>query len=283
MNKKSRAAILFLAAAFVFSGIYLYYENNSLQKSEYVIRSKKLPQGFCGFKIAHISDYHNSKSEKLAESLAEETRKSKPDIIVVTGDLIDSRHTNIKNSIKLIKIISEIAPIYYVPGNHEARIPEEYQKLKTSLEENGVTVLENKAVSIFRDGSEILLLGIADPLSANEPYVPDSEIVKTELQSIKNDKDTFKIILSHRPELFEEYKSRKIDLVFAGHAHGGQLILPLVGSVYAPNQGLFPKYTAGVFNESGTAIVVSRGIGNSLFPFRVNNRPELVITVLEKV
>ncbi|MCI7334223.1 MAG: metallophosphoesterase, partial [Oscillospiraceae bacterium] len=140
MNKKSRAAILFLAAAFVFSGIYLYYENNSLQKSEYVIRSKKLPQGFCGFKIAHISDYHNSKSEKLAESLAEETRKSKPDIIVVTGDLIDSRHTNIKNSIKLIKIISEIAPIYYVPGNHEARIPEEYQKLKTSLEENGVTV-----------------------------------------------------------------------------------------------------------------------------------------------
>ena len=143
--------------------------------------------------------------------------------------------------------------------------------------------MENKAVSIFRDGSEILLLGIADPLSANEPYVPDSEIVKTELQSIKNDKDTFKIILSHRPELFEEYKSRKIDLVFAGHAHGGQLILPLVGSVYAPNQGLFPKYTAGVFNESGTAMVVSRGIGNSLFPFRVNNRPELVITVLEKV
>lgn len=283
MNKKSRAAIILLAAAFVLSGIYLYYENNSLQKSEYVIRSEKLPQSFYSFKIAHISDYHNNKSVKLAESLAEETRKSKPDIIVITGDLIDSHHTNIEYSIKLIKIISEIAPIYYVPGNHEARIPEEYLKLKTSFEENGVTVLENKAVSIFRNGSEILLLGIADPLSANEPYVPDSEIVKTELQNIKHDKDKFKILLSHRPELFEEYKNRKIDLVFAGHAHGGQLILPLVGSVYAPDQGLFPKYTAGMFNESGTAMIVSRGIGNSLFPFRVNNRPELVITVLEKI
>ena len=116
----------------------------------------------------------------------------------------------------------------------------------------------------------------------HESFVSDSEIIKTELSNLKYDKNQFSILLSHRPEVFNVYVDNKIDLVLTGHAHGGQIRIPFIGGLIAPNQGIFPKYTSGVFEEDATTMIVSRGIGNSILPYRINNRPELVIVTLKK-
>ena len=100
------------------------------------------------------------------------------------------------------------------------------------------------------------------------------------LTELLDEEDGYTILLSHRPELFEVYAENNIDLIFSGHAHGGQFRIPFVGGLIAPNQGLFPKYDAGIYEEGNTTMVVSRGIGNSIVPFRINNRPEIVLVEL---
>ena len=115
---------------------------------------------------------------------------------------------------------------------------------------------------------------------AHESFISDSEIIKVELDNAKYNEDKYSILLTHRPELFNTYVEREIDLILVGHAHGGQIRIPFIGGIVAPNQGFFPKYTSGIFEENKTAMVVSRGIGNSIFPFRINNRPELVVITL---
>ena len=111
-------------------------------------------------------------------------------------------------------------------------------------------------------------------------YEDDNNKINYELTISDYDKNKYSILLSHRPELFETYVDNNINLVFTGHAHGGQIRIPFIGGIIAPNQGLFPKYTSGIFTKNETNMIVSRGIGNSLFPFRINNNPELVIVEL---
>ncbi|MBQ6936698.1 MAG: metallophosphoesterase, partial [Clostridia bacterium] len=103
------------------------------------------------------------------------------------------------------------------------------------------------------------------------------------VEAINNldDENCFSILLSHHPELFPEYSSTNVDLVFSGHAHGGQFRLPFIGGIIAPEQGLFPEFDAGVFNENNTTMVVSRGLGNSIIPVRINNSPEVVVVTIE--
>ena len=105
-------------------------------------------------------------------------------------------------------------------------------------------------------------------------------MASTKLKNLIDDESGYTILLSHRPELFETYMDGGIDLVFSGHAHGGQFRLPFIGGLVAPNQGMFPKYDAGLYTDGGTSMVVSRGIGNSIIPFRFNNRPEIVLVEL---
>jgi len=174
----------------------------------------------------------------------------------------------------------DIAPVYYVTGNHEARISE-YGKLKTALEITGVTVLENERTVLEKDGDTITLLGIDDPSFTADYLTGDSAaVVKNTLDDLVTEGVGYTVLLSHRPELFDVYAESGVNLVFSGHAHGGQIRLPFIGGLAAPNQGLFPKYDAGLFTEGDTNMVVSRGLGNSLFPFRVNNRPEIVVVQL---
>ena len=259
---------------------YLYYENNYLQVSNYNIESNKIPKDFDGFKIAQISDFHNTKSKKLTNDLVEKTKKSKPNIIVLTGDLIDSNKTNIDIAISFIKKINNIAPIYYVTGNHEAKISN-YEELKNKLEKNKVIILDDKLEIIKKDKSMINIIGIDDPSFNFNTYRDDSTIIQDNLIPIQFDKNDFTILLSHRPELIETYAENNFDLVLSGHAHGGQIRIPFIGGLIAPNQGLLPKYTSGIYEIKNTKIIVSRGIGNSILPFRVNNRPELVIVELK--
>lgn len=205
---------------------------------------------------------------------------AKPDIIVITGDMIDSYDTHVDIAIAFAEKAVTIAPCYYVSGNHESRLGE-YAELKAAFDRLGVTVLEDETATISKNGETINIVGVIDP-SFKTVYKTDNEsaVLDDALAAIKHQDGEYTILLSHRPEMFEIYAKYGIDLVFSGHAHGGQFRLPFVGGLYAPSQGVFPKYDAGVFTDGNTSMVVSRGIGNSSFPIRFNNRPELVLAVL---
>lgn len=248
-------------------------ENNMVEINSHNIVSSKLPSGF-NFKIAQISDFHNSAKQK--EYAAKAIEKSAPDTIVITGDLIDSRKTKIDVSLDLIGQITKIAPCYYVTGNHEARIKEEYSAFKQELKQLGVTVLENESALLEISGAKINLIGLKDPRFS---YDSDSKgkackQIKESLAPLINS-ELYNLVLCHRPEAFEVYAELGADLVLTGHAHGGQIILFGLGAV-SPNQGIFPRYIKGAYKRNGTTMIVSRGIGNSLFPFRFNNKPEVV-------
>ena len=278
--KKITIIFSIICLLLILCGIYFYFENTTLEVSTYQIASNKIPYEFNNYKIIQISDFHNNTSSKLTKKLIAEIKNQKPNIIVITGDLIDSTKTNVDIAIDMIKEIIEIAPIYYVTGNHEART-NEYDNLKSQMIELGVKILENEAQEIQLNNSTINILGINDPSFNKERDILDSEIVKSNMENIQYNKDNFTILLSHRPEVFKIYVEKNIDLVFTGHAHGGQIRLPFIGGIIAPNQGTFPEYTDGIYREKDTTMVVSRGIGNSIIPFRVNNRPELMIVELK--
>lgn len=279
MNKKVIVIISFAIVILVLIGLYLHFENTKLQISNYSIINSNIPIEFNNYKIVHISDFHNTKSKTLTKDLIEEIKNQKPNIIVLTGDLVDSRKTDIETSIDFIKKIKSIAPIYYVSGNHEANI-RNYSSLKEQLEKNNVIILDNKVELLRLNDKEINLIGVDDPRMLNNCDFTDAEIMKYELDNIKYNENNYSILLSHRPELFDTYVEKELDLVLVGHAHGGQIRIPFIDGVVAPNQGFFPKYTSGTFEKKKTTMIISRGIGNSILPFRINNNPELVVVTL---
>lgn len=277
--KKKKLCFGLLIVCIIIVG-WILWENTALEINTYSVSDKKIPTSFHGYRIAQISDLHNAEFGDNNETLINLLKKATPDIIVITGDLVDSRNTNIEIGIAFAKQAVSIAPTYYITGNHEARI-EEYDTLKTKLEELGVMILNNEAVTLEKSAEHITLLGIDDPSFQTDYLFGDAEtVVKNTLEELEWKKDTYTILLSHRPELFELYAEKEMDLVFSGHAHGGQFRLPFIGGVVAPNQGFFPKYDAGLYKKEHTTMVVSRGIGNSIIPIRFHNRPEIVVVEL---
>lgn len=282
-KKKKRLTILGIIAAFLVGLIFwIAWSNTALQLNAYTILSDKLPEAFDGYRIAHISDLHNAEMGNDNEKLLAVLKESAPDIIAITGDLIDSRNTDIEIAIRFIEEAVELAPCYYVTGNHEARISE-YNELKSGLTELGVNILENERISLEKNGEMIALVGVDDPsFESDALFNEDGAVIRTHLQSLTKENDKFTLLLSHRPELFDVYVENHLDLVLSGHAHGGQFRLPFIGGIAAPNQGLFPKYDAGMYSENNTTMIVSRGIGNSIIPFRINNRPEVILIELKR-
>ena len=280
--KKKRIIVLAVVAAVLFALIiWAVWGNTALELNTYTVSSERLPEAFDGYRIAHVSDLHNTEIGKDNKKLITMLRESKPDIICITGDIIDSRHTDIEIALQFVKSAMEIAPCYYVTGNHEARVSE-YDELKAGMEAAGVVVLEDEKTKISLEGGEIMLIGVNDPSYQTDYLFGDAETVMREkLSELNSDEDGFTVLLSHRPELFEVYANSGVDLVLSGHAHGGQFRLPFVGGLVAPNQGLFPKYDAGLYTEENTNMIVSRGIGNSILPFRFNNRPEVILIELK--
>ena len=278
-QKLMKIAVLF--AVLLLAAVWIAWGNTALELNAYSIRSERIPEEFYGFRIAHVSDLHNTEIGKGNEKLLNMLRKAQPDLIAITGDLIDSRNTKLSVALDFVEKAVEIAPCYYVAGNHESRI-EGYDALKSGMEAAGVIVLENAQAEISVGDASITLLGMKDPSFPMEWKDGSLEAsVLSLLDSMWPEDDSYKILLSHRPELFDVYTARGADLVLSGHAHGGQFRLPLFGGLYAPQQGWFPQYDAGLFEKNGTNMIVSRGIGNSLFPFRFNNRPEVVLVQLE--
>ncbi len=280
INKRIYGFVIALIVIFI---IYALWQNNYVRVTKYEYKNAKIPEGFNGYRILQISDLHNKNFHGLLDKLVEE---SNPDIIVITGDLIDRRNTNIKTATELVKRLSIMVPTYYATGNHE-QLSDKYNELMKEMKKLDVHFLDNSYTTLSNKGDEVGLMGVADPaIVQSESTYLWNDNQKYMIESIKklykNVKTDFNILLSHRPELFNVYKDSGVDLVLSGHAHGGQVILPLIGALVAPNQGFIPKYTEGIYSKNSTSMVVSRGLGNSIIPIRINNPPELVLITLKR-
>lgn len=270
-----------LAAGAVGAATFLYWQNNGVHKTEYIYSDKALPQEFKGFKIVQISDFHNARL--LIDKTAVLAQAQKPDIIAITGDLFDCRHTDIDAGLALVDRLVKIAPVYYVRGNHEARMPST-DNLTEAIACKGVNVIENRKVTLKKGESSITLVGIADPrfIADDKQSEKVRSIFRNRLFSLTERDNSFKVLLSHRPEFIHTYRDSGVNLALTGHAHGGQFGVPFTDyGVFVPNQGVFPPYAAGIKKLDDTTVVISRGIGNSAFPFRLFNRPEVVVIKFE--
>ena len=264
-RKKRRVVLTVLLAIFAAFSIWVYWGNTSIQTTQISINSGKIPASFNRFRIVQVSDLHNAEFGKNQSKLLQMVKNISPDMIAVTGDLIDSSHTDVEKAMNFINGAVKIAPVYYVTGNHEAWT-DKYENLKEQMTKSGVIILSDQEITIKRNGSLIRLLGLNDPDFAikHDMFGEDAAMIDAKLKDMQKQSENgeYTILLSHRPELFDVYVDNSIDLVLSGHAHGGQIRLPFVGGLVAPNQGFFPKYTAGVYEKKQTKMVVSRGLGD---------------------
>lgn len=244
----------------------------NLGVSFYDYESSKLPSEFDGYRIVQISDFHNSNFGPSGEAVADKTRELNPDIIVITGDFIDSRNTNMDKAVECARLLCEIAPTYYINGNHECRFDiDEQIGFYRDLQSVGVKVLIDSSTVLYAseesEDSYITLIGLND----------DNRNILQEFDTT----DSFTLVLAHKPQYIDEYAAGGADLVLSGHAHGGQFRLPFINVGFvAPDQGFFPKYTSGIYEYEDATMVVSRGIGNSVLPVRIFNNPEIVVVDL---
>ena len=261
--------------------IFIYWQNNGITvtKSEYM--NAKIPKDFHDYTIVQVSDLHNKRFGKNQSKLLSKLDSLSPDMIVVTGDLIDRRKFDLDVATEFISGALQIAPVYYVPGNHEAWSGE-YAAIREALEDAGVTVLDNTKVTLTQGDGSMSILGVNDPAFLTPSYSAKPLDTSYMMEQLKEwcDSDDFKILLSHRPELLDLYARNNMDLIFTGHAHGGQIRLPFIGGILAPDQGLLPKYTSGRHVKDSSTMFVSRGLGNSIFPIRIGNLPEIVVVTL---
>lgn len=257
--------------------LYFYIQNSWIKIEHFDIKLNNTNSNFHGLKIAHISDIHIPNNFYNIEKLLNKLKREKPDIIVATGDLI-YKFKEI-DEVQLRKLsfgLSNIAKTYAVTGNHEIW-NNDVEHWYEILESNNVKILDNKVEIFEKDQFFVNIIGLKEGCLYYDEYL--------NCEDIKN--NIPKILLSHRPERFNNYysspKSIRPDLVLSGHAHGGQFRIPLFNiAVYAPEQGFFPKYSSGLYvSENGVQMIVSRGLSNSGFPIRINNRIHLPIIHLK--
>ena len=272
MKKFSRKKLIIFAVIAVILCVLLFFGNSALQITNYNYSSDSIPEDFDNFKIVQISDLHNKRFGKNAQQLTKKIKQCNPDIIVITGDLIDSNHTNIDNALDAAKAFTEIAPTYFVTGNHEKWLDDDdFNTLVSELENLGIIILNDSSAEIKKENSSFSLIGLDD-----ESLTDDT--LNTLLKENSSD---FKVLLAHEPQFFDDYSTSDADLVLSGHAHGGQIRIPFTHiGIIAPDQYFLPEYSEGKFSKNGTTMIISRGLGNSIIPFRIFNRPEIVCVTL---
>ncbi len=234
-------------------------------------------EGLDGVKIAQISDVHSADLEGPLRAALEEAA---PDLIVMTGDLVNREDRDLSRALSLARMAAETAPAFFAPGNHEVDNPC-WPELRDGLEEAGVQVLEDRAVLWSLRGEGVNLMGLWDVTHDPLGWAHAQAALPERVRALRRE-GALNVLLSHRPSLLEEYGAGGADVVFCGHAHGGQVRLPLAGPVFAPDEGLFPKHTAGVYQAGETRMVVSRGLGNGTPYPRLWNGPELVVVTMKR-
>lgn len=279
---KGKKGFLILLGSFVFLIGFFSFQNNAIVTTEKVIQSSEIPESFNGFRIVQLSDLHNKRFGDDQRRLIRKVEEANPDLIVFTGDLVGWQKDGLDAGVLLMENLVEIAPTYFVTGNHDKWAMTD-QSLSSQLEKHGVNVLRDEGDLVELNGETIRIFGIDDrpgfQLREVEQGITGEAHVDLLEDALANE---FTILLAHRPELFSLYSTYNIDVVFSGHAHGGQIRLPFIGGLFSPNQGLFPTYTSGEYRLNDTRMIVNRGLGNSSFPFRVFNRPEIVLVTLSE-
>ncbi len=260
--------------------LFCNFQNKHLETTHYTYAAEQLGADLEGYRIVQISDLHNAKFGKNNQKLVGRIRECEPDMIVLTGDLVDSNHTNVDRAVQFVDEIVKICPVYYVTGNHEYWLEKsEYDELMDGLIGAGVVILDDQVVEISRGDAKFRLVGLDDKSLADGTL---GTLLNNTHNVVHEDSDEreFTVVLAHEPQYLARYASSGVDLVLSGHAHGGQFRLPFVGGIVAPDQGFLPEYTAGEYYMNGTEMIVSRGLGNSVIPVRLFNFPEIVCVEL---
>lgn len=261
---------ILLAAALVF----FRWQQTGLQGEEITVYANRLPQSFDGLRVCIVSDLHGAEFGKDNERLLRAVSKQNPDLIAITGDVIDSPE-EVERLPALAKGLSAIAPTYYVTGNHEWATREVPQIIGI-FEQCGVLALENEAVELSRGREKILLAGIHDP----NGRLDQKKLKQLAKELRETYEDPYILLLAHRNTEFPEYARNRVDLVLAGHGHGGIIRLPFTDGLIGTERNLLPTWTAGLYELEETQMVVSRGLGNIPGLFRLFNRPHLPVVVL---
>lgn len=267
--------------------VFCNYENNFLDRTNIKIKGNVNQS----IRVIQLSDLHSKEFGKNNKKLLKSILKLNGDMLFATGDMIDSSMKNMDKIISFLSELNKYIPVVYIPGNNEMRCSE-LDKILNELKKNKIIVLQNEIKSINIKSNDINILGLVEERvdkgeyfyqKAESKYLyKDYDKIFKELEKKKG----LKLVLSHYPENFKgigkySYCKYKVDIIFSGHAHGGQFILPFIGGLFAPGQGIMPKYYKGVHGNE-TKLVISRGLGNSGFPLRLFNRPEIVIVDIEK-
>lgn len=289
------------AACGYLGGKFLKRSNKKIEVNKHHLKSKSLPKAFDGFKIAHVSDLQSQEFGLGQRDLISAVRHARADIIVITGDLIDRNHTDFRLATEALQGMCKLAPVYYVNGNHELAISKQRMTdYYEHMRDMGVHILLDASEKISRGKDSLKIMGLSEEsvFGAKEIGYGHGEsygkaVLAKSVQLLSegygaaredvSDKKGFSILLTHEPQYLAQYAEAGINLVFAGHAHGGQFRLPGGQGLFSPGQGIMPKITGGFYLKNGTAMMVSRGLGNSVFPFRLNNQPEVVALTLHTV
>lgn len=276
-KRRRLPAVLVLLFAILIAGLYVRWSNHALQTTYFDPVFTDLPSGFDGCRIVVLADLHSAQFGENNEKLFSAVEKQSPDYIFVVGDLGDRfRGMPEGYAAAVADGLAAIAPTYYVTGNHEWAIGD-VPALKETLKNHGVTVLSNQFLTLERGGDTLVLAGIDDPNGYADQKSP--ETLAAELYADCG--DPFWLLMAHRNDQFvSQYSLLGADLVISGHAHGGMIRLPLTDGLISHDMTLFPSYTAGLYEENGSCLFVTRGLGNSGPSFRLFNRPEVAVLTL---
>jgi len=277
-QRRGRRAARLLLTVLLLAG-FAWYENDTLQLSRFTAVNALLPNCFRGFRLAVLSDLHGKEFGTCNAELVDRLSKENPDLIAICGDLCDRGDDPERLRSMLVGLV-KIAPVYYVTGNHEWSMDTAAREaLFSLLSECGVTRLRNEYRLLTKCGQSIVLAGVDDPNGPADQKTP-AELV-SEIRSGCG-QDAYVLMLSHRNDQMELWSRLGVQLVLSGHAHGGVVRLPYLGGVFGTRGELFPGYDAGLYEDRGTALLVSRGLGQTRWlPFRFLNRPEIPVVTLE--
>ena len=250
----------------------LTYKKPKITRIDFEHRS--VEQEFDGFRILHLSDLHNKEFGLNQSILIEITQENNPDLIAITGDILNRGRFD--KTLQYIKEAVKVAPVFFTSGNHEY-YSKQYNFIKDRLVNAGAKVLDNRIEEISINNKVLSIIGVRDA-----SFFKNKEAFNNTITALCDKAKGFRLMLTHKPHLIDAYQNSGADLVLSGHAHGGQVRLLFVGGLYAPGQGIFPRYTSGLYRlKNGVSMIVNRGLGDSQFPWRINNPPHVIVITLK--
>ena len=260
----------------------LYVDNTLVEVTKYEIKNNKVPKEFNKFKIVQLSDFHSYGFEKDNLKLLEKIHEEVPDIIVITGDMVNKYDTKFEKFLNIAETLSKKYKIYYIVGNHEIRLKkEDLEYVLNKLRGFGIKILNDEKITIARKSDQVNIYGLNIPLSYYKIInKPDNvgEVISKVLKRCREEE--FNILLAHNPLFFEEYSKHNVDLTLSGHVHGGMIRLPFLGAILSPERRFFPKYSGGIYEMNNKKLIVSRGLGHSKRGIRLFNKRDLVSITL---